>query len=113
MRFYQMRLRTLFILTILCAILVIPAYKFSCQLLANWTADRGVDSGSDGVTIQLPPISFTAVNKVVSVSEGGLVGTGGHWFKPDGTIWAGGRMIEDSEGRRMNSDGIWELPKGE
>ncbi len=101
MSVFQFRLRSLFIVTTLAAILTLPAYEFGLKTIRFWNRQ------DKRVAATLPTFKFTTVEATVSVSDGGTIlitGSGIRMIKPDGTKWVNGEQIL-KDGRRRRPDG--------
>ena len=72
----QFRIRSLLVLTVLVAILTLPAYRFSVKLYQKWNQTEDVAPSSQvltsfsGLTVELPALAVTSVSTIVSVPDG-------------------------------------------
>ena len=67
----QFKIRSLFALTVLAAVLTMPSYRYALKLHERWNAGDDVSQSSQGLTVKLPVVTVATVTTVVSVPDGG------------------------------------------
>ena len=92
-------------------VLLVAVGFTSAQTRENKSLEVVVPKETLGTTVPLPQISFTTKSSVVHVPDGGSILLGNKVFRPDGTVWAGGKMVGGKRGRHKDKDGKWAQPQ--
>ena len=99
---FQFRLRSVFLLTLLIAPLILPGWHYGQQWLEEWRA-------SQETTVTLPKLATTTTSTVVQVPDGGTVIIGGIAMRPDGSKWVNGEQVLANGWRKRKDGSVYQL----